>query len=186
MQTNSRKGNIMRITERATVVFLKRPDGRYCVAPKKGNIHKAKGEELKGSAEKLNGYGGKQEPGETILQTAINELFQESTVVAKEEDLELVAEINFFWPGNNTPQPDMVVYFFLLSVYEGEPQETTEMGPPQWLFPSEVDYDLLNKADKYFVPKLFAGEKIVYDIFHGKTREDGTPLLIYKETMPTL
>lgn len=190
MQTNSHKGNIMRVTEKATVVYLKGPDGRFCFAPKNGNIHKEKGEELKGSAEKLNGYGGKQEVGETILQTAIRELYDESGVIGKEENLELIAKINFFWPGNDTLQPDMVVYFFFLSVYEGEPQETIEMGPPQWLLPSEVDIaiegNLLNKADKFFLPKLFAGEKKVLDIFHGKKNEDGTPLIIDKETTPTL
>lgn len=178
----------MRITERATVVFLKSPEGRYCGAPKKGNIHKAKGEELKGSAEKLNGYGGKQKHSQTILQTAISELYEESTVVGKEDDLELVAQINFFWPDNETTQPDMVVYFFFLSVYEGEPQESEEMGMPEWFSPDEFEFEYtrMNKADRYFLPKLFAGEKIVYDIFHGKTREDGSPLCIDKETVPAL
>lgn len=176
----------MRITERATVVFLKRQDGRICVAPKKGNIHKAKGEELKGSAEKLNGFGGKQKGTQTILQTAISELFEESTVVGKEEDLDLVAEINFFWPGNETTQPDMVVYFFFLSIYEGEPKESDEMGAPEWHLPDEFPYARMNKADKYFLPKLFAGEKKVLDIFHGKTHEDGTPFVVDKQTVPTL
>lgn len=176
----------MQKTERATVVYLKRPDGRYCFASKNGNIHKEKGEELKGSAEKLNGYGGKQKIDETILHTAIRELYDESGVIGKEEDLELVAEINFFWPDNDTTEPDMVVLFFFLDIFEGEPHETIEMGPPKWLLLTEVDYNLLNKADKYFVPKLFAGEKIVYDIFHGKTREDGSPLCIDKETVPAL
>ena len=101
-----------------------------------------------------------------------------------------VAKINFFWPGNYTTQPDMLVLFFFLSVFEGEPHETIEMGPPKWLLPVEVDLaikrNLLNKADKYFVPKLFAGEKKVLDIFHGIKNKDGTPLIVDKKTVPTL
>jgi 8-oxo-dGTP diphosphatase len=178
--------NIMRITERATVVYLKRPDGCFCLAPKKGNIHKAKGEELKGTADKLNGYGGKQKFAQTILQTAISELFEESSVRAGERDLELVGRINFFWPDNDTTQPDMIVDFFFISVYQGEPRETVEMGPPEWFLPENFPYDRMNKADKYFLPSIFKGEKKVLDIFHGKTREDGTPLIVDKEIAPTL
>lgn len=180
---------MMRTTEQATVVYLKSPDGRFCVAPKKGNIHKAKGEELKGTAEKLNGFGGKQEPGETILQTAIRELFAESTVVGREEDLELVAKINFFWPGNETNQSDMVVYFFFLSVYEGEPQESEEMGPPEWFFPGEFMRigERMNTADKLFLPQLLAGEKVVYDIFFpDKAHNDETLRLVDKKGTPAL
>lgn len=175
----------MNETEYATVVILKDITRGFCLAPKRGNIHK-KGQELKGSAEKWNGYGGKQESSETILQTAIRELFDESKVVGKEEDLELVARINFFWPGNNTPYPDMVVYFFFLSVFEGEPQEGAEMGPPKWFMPREIPYNKMNGADKLFLPKLIAGEKLVWDIFHGKIQEDGTPFFIDKQTVPTL
>ncbi|OIO30709.1 hypothetical protein AUJ77_02785 [Candidatus Nomurabacteria bacterium CG1_02_43_90] len=84
----------MNKTVLATVVFLQDKKGRFCLAPKKQNVHK-EGAELK-DTKKWNGYGGKQNQGETILETAIRELKDESGVVGKQEDLDLVARISFF------------------------------------------------------------------------------------------
>ena len=176
----------MNKTFSATVVFLKDGIGRICLAPKKEDIHKA-GEVLVGSRQKWNGYGGKQESGETILQTAIRELKDESGVCGKEKDLELIARISFFWPGNETIAPDMVVYFFFLSIFEGEPKEgEREMGTPQFFFPHEIPYHEMMPADKLFLPKLLAGEKIVWDVYLGKKVDGGNVCFKDNGTLPTL
>lgn len=176
----------MHKTVNATVVLLRDCAGRVCLAPKKQNIHKAD-KELVGSRKKFNGYGGKQELNEHILATAIRELEQESSVRGKEADLELAAQISFFWPGNETLEPDMLVHFFFLAKYEGTPQEGTEMGEPQFFLPEEIPYHEMMPADGFFFPKILSGEKIVCDIFH---RKDGNGRDTYdfnmKNTMPTL
>lgn len=156
----------------ATVVFLRDEQGRICLAPKKGNIHKG-GEELKNS-QKWNGYGGKQEEGETIFEAAIRELKDESSVRGKEKDLEFAAHISFFWPGNETDKADMAVYFFFLSIFEGHPKEGDEMGAPQFFSLEEImELDMM-PADKLFLPKLLAGEKLVWHVHLGKKTEDGS------------
>lgn len=162
----------------ATVVYLKDEDGKICLAPKKQNIHKV-GKVLQNS-QRWNGYGGKQELNETILETAVRELWQESRVRGRTEDLELVAHIHFFWPGNESPLPDMVVYFFYLSKFEGVPQEGIEMGIPQFFTEGEISELELMPADKLFLPVLLRGEKITWNVYLGKTMED---ISVYVEDM---
>lgn len=169
----------------ATVVLLMDDEGKVCLAPKKQNIHK-EGKELKHSRLTRNGYGGKQDPGETILQTAIRELKQESGVAAQEKDLVLVADISFFWPGNETDEPDMIVYFFTLSKYAGAPQEGTEMGIPEFFLPNEVPYEEMMPADRLFFPRILSGEKIVWHVHLGRKTEDGNIFFEDKGIIPTL
>lgn len=179
-------GETMSKTVSATVVLLRDELGRVCLAPKKQNIHKL-GQELKDSKKKWNGYGGKQDPGETILETAIRELLQESSVLGKADDLELVASVSFYWPGNETTEPDMVVHFFFLRRYVGVPTEGAEMGAPQFFHPDEIPYREMMSADKEFFTKILAGEKIVCDI-HLRKNADGTDdyRFVLKQTFPTL
>lgn len=173
-------------TEHATLVLLRDKIGRICLAPKKENIHK-KGQELHGSSKKWNGYGGKQEPGETILETAIRELFDESGVQANKEDLNYVAKLGFFWPGNETSAPDMLVYVFFLSIFAGEPKEgAREMGTPQFFCPNEIPYHDMMPADKLFLPKIISGEKLVWDVYFGKTTPSGSVYFEDKGILPAL
>lgn len=174
----------MQTTVSATVVFLRDEKGRICLAPKKDDIHTS--DKVLAKSRKRNGYGGKQEKGETILQAAIRELWQESGVVAKESDLELVGEIGFIWPGNETLQPDMLVYFFFLSEYTGEPREGKEMGVPEFFFPNEIPYHEMMPADRLFVPRLLAGERLTWDVHLGKKTPDGNVYFEDKRVVPTL
>lgn len=168
----------------ATVVLPIDELGRVCLAPKKQNIH-TQSHELKGS-KKWNGYGGKQEGDETILATAIREFEQESGARGKEEDLELAACISFFWPGNETTLPDMIVYFFFLSAYEGSLKEGTEMGTPEFFFPDEIPYAEMMPADQLFFPRMLMGLKFVWHVHLGKKTKDGNIYFEDKRTLPTL
>ncbi len=47
---------------------------------------------------KYNGFGGKVISGETIEETTIRELREESGLSSKVEDLQKVAELDFFFP----------------------------------------------------------------------------------------
>lgn len=158
----------------ATVVLLKDSNGRICLAPKKNKIHK-NGEVLENSGKKWNGYGGKQLHGETVLETAIRELKDESGVQGEKEDLELMAKICFFWPGNETKESDMIVYFFFLSVFKGEPKEGEEMGMPKFFFPDDIPLFEMMPADRLFFPKILNDEKIVWNVYFGEKDNDGNP-----------
>ena len=173
----------MNKTVLATVVFLKDEEGRFCLAPKKQNIHK-EGSELE-DTKKWNGYGGKQNQGEAILETAVRELRDESGVVGKQEDLDLVARVSFFWPGNESSEPDMIVYFFILAIFEGVPKEGSEMGKPVFFFPAEIPYDEMMPADKLFLPKIFGGEKLTWRVHLRRKTPDGSICFEDEKVEPT-
>jgi 8-oxo-dGTP pyrophosphatase MutT (NUDIX family) len=151
--------------ELATIIFLINQRGEVCLAQKKNPIRKKDGEELGKSKNTWNGYGGKKEKEDSILETAIIELQEESGVKAFKEDLKLVGRINFFWREGDDPIPDMKVWIFFLYTYEGNPKETEEMGPPTFFPPTLIPYEDMMPADKLFLPRLLSGEKIVADVF---------------------
>lgn len=78
---------------------------------------------------KWNGYGGKLEPGETIIEAAIRETAQESGVDLSPLVLKKAAELEFYFAGQEDVRQ---VHIFIVDDFSGEPQETEEMGQPQW------------------------------------------------------
>ena len=167
-------------TEIATVVYLMKGD-MVCLAKKKQHIHTKDGKELGKSKLTWNGYGGKSEEFDnSIRDTAIRELFDESGVKAITQNLIPAGKIGFFWPSNDSNISNMEVYFFFLKEFENEPKETLEMDEPKFFTQSEILFNEMMPADKIFLPKMLEGEKVVADIFLGKKDEDGNPVFVWK------
>lgn len=144
------------ITE-ATVVFLKDEEERVCLARKKQPIHNETGE-ISYSLGMWNGYGGKREQGDAHIEdTAIRELFDESSVSVEKEDLVYLGKSLFCLSKNEDVIPFMEVFFYEVSVYEGAPKEGGEMGAPQFFTTEEIPYHEMMPADKALLPKMFAG-----------------------------
>lgn len=143
----------------ATVVFLKKED-KIILAKKKQHIH-VNDEKLDKSKETYNGYGGKFEEGidKDLEDTAIRELNEETGkekgVVADKKDLVKIGEVKFFWPNNNTNDPNMLVHFYTLDKYTGYPIETDEMCEPEEFLEKEIPYEFMMGADKEIIPKMF-------------------------------
>lgn len=162
----------------ATVVFLEK-DGKIILAKKKQHIHIGE-EKLKDSKEIYNGYSGKldEEAGDKdIGDTAIRELNEETGkekgVFANKEDLKRIGEIQFFWPGNISNEPNMYVYFYLVNKFEGYPVETEEMFAPEEFNLENLPYHKMMGADKELVPKMFKKEGEIYKakVFHFENGE---------------
>jgi 8-oxo-dGTP pyrophosphatase MutT (NUDIX family) len=168
----------MQRTTRATVVFLEDKDGRICLARKKQPIHHDDGE-ITTSLGTWNGYGGKEEGGDQdILDTAIRELEQESSIVAHKEDLIPCGHVYFFWPTNVTTTADMEVFFYVLRVWQGDPEEGEEMGPPEFFHKEYIPYDAMMQGDRILLPKMFQGIAGTYQVFFGKKDDKGLPLCV--------
>lgn len=106
---------------------------------------------------RLNGVGGKLEPGETVEEAAVRETEEEIGV--KLTKMEHVADIvfdNLYYKG--VPERNMMHVFFGLE-WEGEPVESDEIEP-HWVKISELDYSKMWCDDEHWYPHVLAGEKV--------------------------
>lgn len=106
----------------------------------------------------LNGAGGKVEEGETVLEAAAREVFQEQGVVIPPSELRAVAEIEFCFP--QTPGKDLKCFVFLAEHWTGTPHESDEMGVPQWFDVSKLPIERLPPSDRLWLPQVLAGTHI--------------------------
>jgi len=104
---------------------------------------------------KLNGIGGKQQPGETIAQAAIREVEEEIKVQV--QDLTKVALVDFFC--KKYPETDARVHIYTASLWQGQPQETEEMKP-FWYPKNKIPYEQMWSDDYLWLPRVIAGERI--------------------------
>ena len=158
----------------ATVVFLKKED-KIILAKKKQHIHVGE-EKLDKSKETYNGYGGKFEvdTDKDIEDTAIRELDEESGgVKGDKKDLVKIGEVEFFWPNNNTNDPNMFVSFYIIDKYIGSPIETDEMYSPEEFLEKDIPYGFMMGADKEIIPKMFENKSgfLKFKVHHFENSE---------------
>lgn len=104
-----------------------------------------------------NGAGGKIEDGESAKDCAIRETFEEIEV--KVHSLTQVADLTFHEQHLGAPHHVHSAVFFATE-WEGDPVETDEMAP-QWFALSDIPYDEMWGDDKYWLPQVINGEKVV-------------------------
>lgn len=141
-------------TQRATLLFVIR-DGLGLF------IHKKRGL----GAGKINGPGGRIDPGETAAQCAVREVQEELLVT----------------PTGVTPEGQLFFQFadgFALQGYvfraagcDGTPQETPE-AVPHWIPLDQIPYERMWADDRIWLPRMLAGQKFV-----GRFLFDGDTML---------
>ena len=102
-----------------------------------------------------NGFGGKLEAGETILQAAVREILEESGVVVLEKNLDKVAVVEFFFKDGK----QLEVHTFFIRSWEGEAIETEEMKP-SWFLYKDIPYEKMWADDIHWFPRALQGEKL--------------------------
>lgn len=103
---------------------------------------------------KWNGFGGKNKGNETIIETAIRELYEESWVTIIASQLEKAGILHFFYQSN--PDRNCDVHIFCAN-YDGAFIETDEMLPQWWDF-DKIPFDQMREDDKIRMPKLINKE----------------------------
>jgi 8-oxo-dGTP diphosphatase len=116
-------------------------DGRVLLIRKKRGV----------GAGKINGPGGKVEPGETMLESAVRETREEIGVTPL--DLELRGELFFDFVGSHRVHCGV----FLARGFAGEPIETDE-AIPTWRATTAMPYDEMWEDDRVWFPLLLAGK----------------------------
>jgi len=95
-----------------------------------------------------NGFGGKVEPGESIIRGAIRELKEESGLDVDEKDLRPTAVMHFPFVGESEV---LEVHIFRTSTFTGEVQESEEMLP-KWWPKDELPFQLMWPDDRVWFP----------------------------------
>jgi 8-oxo-dGTP diphosphatase len=125
--------------ERATLCFVIRGDEILLIRKKRGL-----------GAGKINGPGGRLEPGETPLECAIRETREELGITPT--NIELAGELSFQF----TDGYALFGSVFRAAGCEGVPIETEE-AVPRWTPVHAIPYEQMWADDELWFPYLFAG-----------------------------
>ena len=128
--------------ERATLCFIRRGEQVLLIRKKRGL---GKG--------KINGPGGKIEPGETALEAAIRETIEELGVVPL-APVEM-GDLSFQFADGYS----LFCTLYVAEGCEGEPVETDE-ATPLWTPVDAIPYNEMWADDALWFPKVLAGQRI--------------------------
>ncbi|XP_057369343.1 oxidized purine nucleoside triphosphate hydrolase-like [Daphnia carinata] len=102
---------------------------------------------------KWNGFGGKVELNEIVIQGAVRELREESGVVADECNLLRRGVITMYFENGDGP---FLIHVFQCNEWKGEITETEEMKP-QWFDIDRIPYDLMWSEARLWYPVFLSG-----------------------------
>jgi 8-oxo-dGTP diphosphatase len=136
--------------ETGTLLFLRRENEVLLIRKKRGH-----------GAGKINGPGGKIDPGETPLGGAVRETLEETGITVL--DATLKAEFRFV----ELAGPQWYGYVFLASRHAGTPVETEE-ARPFWCPVDALPFDQMWEDDRLWLPRVLCGERLEGDfLFDG-------------------
>lgn len=127
--------------ERANLCFIVK-DGRILLIRKKRGL----------GAGKINGPGGKIEPGETALESAIRETQEEIGVTPLEIEERGILHFQF------TDGYSLHCAVFLARDFAGEPIETVE-ATPMWFEIGTIPYAEMWADDQHWLPQMLTGSR---------------------------
>ncbi len=105
-------------------------------------------------AGRWNGFGGKVEAGESIVDAALRECLEEGGITP----LDLTARGVLTFTFENRPEA-LEVHLFGATTFEGEPTETEEMRP-QWFAFDAIPFDAMWPDDRHWLPRFLSGENL--------------------------
>lgn len=138
----------------ATLMFIVRGDEILLIEKKRGL-----------GAGKINGPGGKIDPGETPLEAVIRET-QEELLVTPINPIKL-GELHF----HMSDVPHIICHVYRSDAFTGTPTETDE-AVPVWTRHSDIPYDRMWEDDRHWLPFLLENRS-----FEGKFSFRGDKML---------
>ena len=134
----------------ATLMFIER-DGEVLLIEKLTGIGQGK----------VNGPGGKIDPGETPAQAVIREC-QEELHITPIQPMKM-GELHFAM----SDIPDIHCHVFIAHDFEGEPTPTREANP-LWTKVEDIPFEKRWEDDRHWLPEMLAGQK-----FNGRFEFEG-------------
>ncbi|GAA5483769.1 8-oxo-dGTP diphosphatase [Haloferula sargassicola] len=123
----------------ATLMFVVR-EGRILLIEKKRGL----------GAGKINGPGGKIDPGETPRECAMRETEEELLIRVK--DPVKLGELHFAM----SDVPDILCHVYRAGDFDGVPTETDE-AVPLWFATADIPYHRMWSDDRYWLPVMLEG-----------------------------
>jgi len=118
-------------------------------------------EKLTGIGEgKVNGPGGKIDPGETAVEAVVRECQEELHIDVL--DPVKVGELHFAM----SDIPDIHCHVFVATKFDGVPTSTREANP-LWTDVSKIPFEKMWDDDQYWLPQVIEGE-----VFNGRFQFD--------------
>jgi len=102
---------------------------------------------------KWNGPGGKKKPGETIIESGIREVKEETGITLK--NLQKMGELEFIFVYNE--KSNFLTHVFVCRDWEGEPKDLGE-GELKWFKIKDIPIDEMWDDDQYWLKPLLGGE----------------------------
>ena len=127
----------------ATLMFIVQ-NGRILLIRKKRGI----------GAGKVNGPGGKFEPGETARECVLREVREEVCIGVT--DAREMGILNFSFRCKSTPE--IRCHVFMASDFAGTPRETEE-AEPFWADVGAIPYGLMWEDDRFWLPLMLEGRR---------------------------
>jgi ADP-ribose pyrophosphatase YjhB (NUDIX family) len=116
-----------------------------------------------------NGWGGSIEKGETIRETAVRELRDESGLSTSLKDLEYRGKVTFHNQKSHVGKFDVEVHMFLLRRWSGIVKPNSEMKDPTFWPIQDLPFDEMMPSDKDWLPLILSGTCIEGEVWHGKS-----------------
>lgn len=138
--------------DRAVLCFVRRDDEVLLIHKKRGL-----------GAGKINGPGGRLEPGETPVQAAVRETTEEVGVVPG--DLSEQGDLSFVFVDGYS----LRVTVFVAASFQGTPVETEE-ALPFWCPVDAVPFDSMWADDRLWLPSVLQGKRVSGRFFFDDDR----------------
>jgi len=103
------------------------------------------------------GLGGKLEPGESAVDAAVREVFEESGVVVAASDLEPRGLLTYHFPHREAWSQESTV--FVCRTWSGEPVGSDELDP-EWFRLDSVPFDEMWDDAGRWLPDVLAGGSV--------------------------
>jgi 8-oxo-dGTP diphosphatase len=111
------------------------------------------------------GLGGKLEPGESAVDAAVREVFEESGVIVAASDLEPRGLLSYWFPYREAWSQESNV--FVCRTWQGEPRGSDELDP-EWFALERVPYDEMWDDARRWLPAVLAGASVRRSFVFGE------------------